>query len=179
MRRRRLEVSGALLLCIAIAIGGFLTLSDALRTVEVDLVRALLRLGTDRVAVLPGHTFQVLPPSVGPFRAHVTPFCSSLVSLLAMGSIGIFVLHGPLWRRLAAFLAASVFVLVCNVIRIGGSLAVGLHYGDRSLVLFHDWVGTLFGLGYTVAGFFFMLWLLLPSAKDTNLVRAARVSDVL
>ena len=38
-------------------------------------------------------------------------------------------------------------------------------------MLFHDWVGTLFALTYTLVGFFLMLYLILPSAT-------ARASDV-
>jgi len=39
-------------------------------------------------------------------------------------------------------------------------------------------VGTFFALAYTMAGFFLMLYLLLPSAT-AKVPRAARVSDVL
>ena len=179
MTRRRLEVYGAIALCVGLALAGFYLLNVAMRTGEMAAVSALLDLGTGSVTVVAHHTFQVLPPEHQPFRAHVTPFCSSLVSILALGSIGVFLLRGPLWRRVVAFLAAAAFIMAGNVLRIAGSLAVGLAYGDSSLVLFHDWVGTVFGLAYTMGGFFFMLWILLPSAKDTSLVRAARVSDVL
>ena len=45
-------------------------------------------------------------------------------------------------------------------------------------MLFHDWVGTLFALTYTLVGFFLMLYVILPSAT-ASIQRAARVSDVL
>jgi carbamoyl-phosphate synthase large subunit len=179
MTRRRTEVYGAIALCITLALGGFWALNVPMRTWEVDGVVGLLRLGTGKVSVVAHHSFQVLPRSQLPFRAHVTPFCSSLVSVLALASIALFLFRGPLLRRLLAFGAAAALIVGCNMVRIAASLAVGLSYGDQSLVLFHDWVGTIFGLAYTMGGFFFMLWLLLPSADDTTLVRAARVSDVL
>ena len=179
MMRRRVEVYGAIALCIALALAGFWVLNVPMRSWEVAGVLGLLHLGTGKVSVVSHHSFQVLPGSHLPFRAHVTPFCSSLVSVLALASIALFLLRGPLVRRLMAFSAAAALVVGCNMVRIAASLAVGLGYGDRSLVLFHDWVGTVFGLAYTMGGFFFMLWLLLPSASDTKLVRAARVSDVL
>ncbi len=87
-------------------------------------------------------------------------------------------LHGPWPRRLFAMSAAMSLHPVCNVLRITGSVWMGYRFGDRALVLFHDWAGTLFAIAYTMAGFFLMLYLILPSAK-ARIPRAARVSDVL
>ena len=39
-------------------------------------------------------------------------------------------------------------------------------------MLFHDWIGTFFALIYTMAGFFLMLYLLLPTAT-AQIPRAA------
>ena len=61
---------------------------------------------------------------------------------------------------------------------LGMSLWAGLRYGPDGLVLFHDWLGTMFGLLYTLAGFLLMLYLMLPSAT-ADIPRAARTSDVL
>jgi exosortase/archaeosortase family protein len=88
------------------------------------------------------------------------------------------VLSGPWPRRTVAFVCAAVVVVFCNVLRVAGSLWIGLHVGARGLVLFHDWIGTLFGIAYTMLGFFLMLFLLLPKAT-ASIPRAARVSDVL
>ena len=57
-----------------------------------------------------------------------------------------------------------------------GSLWVGLEAGPASLVLFHDWVGTLFALTYTLVGFFLMLYLILPSATAHDPARPAATS---
>ena len=131
-----------------------------------------------RVSVVLNHSFQVLPESHAPFRAELTPFCSSLVSVLALGAIALFILRGPIIRRLSAFIIAATFVLLCNVIRVAASLYAGLRYGPSGLVLFHDWVGTIFGLAYTLLGFLLMLYLMLPNAT-VSIPRAARTSDVL
>jgi hypothetical protein len=64
------------------------------------------------------------------------------------------------------------------VLRVAGSVWIGLEVGAGGLVLFHDWIGTLFGIGYTMLGFFLMLFLMLPKAT-VSIPRAARVSDVL
>jgi exosortase/archaeosortase family protein len=179
MTRRRLWIAASLVSCLGLAVLGFRLLSNPLRTVEQDAVMLLLRLFGARVSIVDGHRFEVLPATRLPFRAELTPYCSSLVSILALTAIAMFILSGPLWKRVVACAAAAAVIIVGNVVRIAGSLGVGVEMGSSTLVLFHDWVGTLFGLAYTMAGFFFMLWLLLPSAKDEALVRAARVSDVL
>jgi exosortase/archaeosortase family protein len=177
MNRRRVIVFSALGAALVLAFVGFYQLSGPLRDLEQRLVVSILHSG-NRVSVVGDHYFQVLPTGHRAFRAQLTPFCSSLVPVLALGAISAFVLSGPWRRRLLAFLGAAAIIIVCNVLRVGASVWIGLHVGARGLVLFHDWIGTVFGLAYTMLGFFFMLYLLLPKATD-SIVRAARVSDVL
>jgi exosortase/archaeosortase family protein len=160
-----------------VAFGGFLWLSGPLRDLEQSCVLLLLSAGA-RVRMFGDHYFQVLPQNHSAFRAQLTPFCSSLVPVLALAAIAAFILTGPLYRRAFAFVCAAGVVLACNVLRVAGSLWVGLQVGARSMVLFHDWIGTLFGIAYTMLGFFLMLYLILPKATAT-IQRAARVSDVL
>jgi exosortase/archaeosortase family protein len=178
MNRRRTVVFSALAMGVALAFVGFYTLSGPVRDLEVMAVLALLSQLGDRAGVVNGHVFQVLPPDHDAFRAELTPYCSSLIAMLALAAIAIFVLHGPWPRRLFALTAAMSAILLCNVLRITGSVWMGYRFGDRALVLFHDWAGTLFALAYTMAGFFLMLYLILPNAK-ARIPRAARVSDVL
>jgi exosortase/archaeosortase family protein len=178
MNGRRVEVFTALGLGIALAFVGFYALTGPMRDLEVMAVLALMAPLGERASAVNGHVFQVLPPTHDAFRAELTPYCSSLIAVLALAAIAIFVLHGPWPRRLFALSAAVTVILCCNVLRVTGSLWMGYRFGDRALVLFHDWAGTLFGLAYTMGGFFLMLFLLLPSAK-AQIPRAARVSDVL
>jgi carbamoyl-phosphate synthase large subunit len=132
----------------------------------------------DRATVVGDHVFQVLPGDNDAFRASLTPYCSALIPILALAAIALCVLRGRPVRRVVAFVVAAALVLAGNVLRIAGSLWVGVEGGAGSLVLFHDWVGTFFALGYTLVGFFLMLYLILPSAA-ARIPRAARVSDVL
>ncbi|MBX6371997.1 MAG: exosortase/archaeosortase family protein [Acidothermus sp.] len=177
MIRRRVTIAALLAASLIVAFGGFLLLSEPLRHLEERLVLDVLRSG-NRVTLFGDHDFQVLPPHHAAFRAQLTPFCSSLVPVLALAAIAAFVVHGHWLRRSVAWGCAAGLVVACNVLRIAGSLWVGLELGPSGLVLFHDWVGTIFGLGYTMVGFFLMLYLLLPRAT-TRIPRAARVSDVL
>ena len=178
MTRRRLVVFNSLALGLALAFFGFYLLTGPIRDLEVMAVLALMAPAGGRAAAVNGHVFQVLPPGHEAFRDELTPYCSSLIAVLALAAIALFVLHGPWPRRLFALSAAVTVVVCCNVLRVTGSLWMGYRFGDRALVLFHDWAGTLFALAYTMGGFFLMLFLLLPSAK-ASIPRAARVSDVL
>ena len=176
MNRRRANVALSLMLGLVVAYAGFYLLSGPVRRLEVHGVIALL--GWHRVSVVQGDTFQVLASHGLPFRAEVTPYCSSLIALLALAVICLFVLHGPVLRRVGALLLSASVILLGNILRITASIWMGDRFGVHWLVLFHDWVGTLFALAYTMAGFFLMVWVLLPSAT-ARIARAARVSDTL
>ncbi|BEP15758.1 hypothetical protein acdb102_40690 [Acidothermaceae bacterium B102] len=178
MTRRRGSVLFALFASIVVALVGFRLLNSPMRTLEETAVLRVFGVLRSKTTIVGDHNFQVLSPGHFPFRAVLTPYCSSLVSILALGAIAVFVLRGPILKRLSAFVVAGMFVLCCNVIRIGGSLWAGLRYGPGGLVLFHDWLGTMFGLLYTLFGFLLMLYLMLPSATE-DIARAARTSDVL
>jgi exosortase/archaeosortase family protein len=178
VNRRRFVVFWALAMSIFVAVGGFHLLNGPARRLEATLVMLTLRPLGDRASVVNDTYFQLLPPDEGAFRAQLTPYCSSLIPILALATIGFFILHGTWLRRLFSVGGAAALVLLCNVARISGSLWMGYEYGGQALVFFHDWVGTLFALAYTMAGFFLMLYLLLPSAT-AQIPRAARVSDVL
>lgn len=54
-----------------------------------------------------------------------------------------------------------------NFLRICSSVVVGLYAGRPSLVLFHDWVGSVIGFAFTLGGFVLMLWILLPARSST------------
>jgi exosortase/archaeosortase family protein len=178
MNRRRFVVFSSLAMALLVAVGGFDLLNGPARRLEAWLVMATLRPVGSRASVVNENFFQLLPPNQVAFRAQLTPYCSSLIPILALATIGFFILHGSWRRRVVAVAAAAALVLACNVLRISGSLWMGYEFGGNALVLFHDWIGTFFALIYTMAGFFLMLYLLLPTAS-AQIPRAARVSDVL
>jgi exosortase/archaeosortase family protein len=178
MNTRRARVFTALGLALLVAVAGFQLLTEPVRQLEAMLVMGVLGGMGSRASVVSSHVFQVLPPDQEAFRAQLTPYCSALIPMLALVCIGFFILHGSWPRRLVAVTTAAALILVCNVLRISGSLWMGYEYGGGALVLFHDWLGTFFALTYTMAGFFLMLFLLLPSAT-AKIPRAARVSDTL
>jgi carbamoyl-phosphate synthase large subunit len=160
---------------LAVIMGCFLALMEPVRMAEASAAAGLLGLlGVKDVAVQLGTSIQVVPPAHAPFRAVVTPSCSCLSGLLALGFVAGFLPRRPGKRRLPAVFVAMAAVVTGNVLRIAGSLAVGLVAGRASLVLFHDWVGSVFTFVYTLGGYLLMLYLLLPARTK----RSASVQDL-
>ncbi|MBV8980081.1 MAG: hypothetical protein JO086_04205 [Acidimicrobiia bacterium] len=147
---------------------GFVLLQQPARRLEARASTALLQAcGASGVSVAAGSSVLVVPSGHAPFRAIVTPSCSSLASALAIGALA--ALAPARRRRRAAATGAAVATVVAgNVLRISLSLAVGLVAGRASLVLFHDWVGSMFGFAYTLGGYVLLLYLLLPACPRTS-----------
>lgn len=150
---------------IVVVLVAFALFNDVFRQAETAAAAELLHLlgvPEGAVQVRPDSSLAVFPASTGPFLAIVTPSCSALASLLAVASLALFVPPRFRRRRLVAVGCALLVVVVGNVARIAGSIAVGLAQGTSSLVLFHDWVGSLFAFTYTLGGYLLMLVILLP-----------------
>lgn len=142
---------------------GFSVVQEPIRHVETMASAGLLHaVGAERAHVVLPTSIQVFPASGEAFRAVVTPSCSSAASVLALALLSTLVPRQARDRRARALIAAVTVVAVGNVIRIAGSIAIGFVAGRASLVLFHDWVGSVFTFVYTLAGFVLMLYLLLP-----------------
>lgn len=173
LARRRsvlLELLGAVVWCY----GGFSLFIDGARHVEVRLVMLLLGLfGEDRVSGSLGDTFLIFGPGGRPMLAELTPSCSALASLLALAALGFFLLrHRP--HALLGFVAAAAWVVLANQARLIASLLAGVWYGDRALVLFHDWVGALFNFAYTLIGLLILITISMHSAERAEQDRNGR-----
>lgn len=147
---------------------GFVALQGPIRYWETIASAKLLHLfGADRAHVVLPTSIQVFPTNGDAFRAVVTPSCSSAASVVALSLLSTLV-PKLCRRRLGPALLVAVFVIVVgNIVRIAGSVAVGFVAGRPSLVLFHDWVGSIFTFVYILAGFVMMLYLLLPRHATT------------
>jgi carbamoyl-phosphate synthase large subunit len=147
---------------IVVIVVGFVGLQHPARVVETEASAAILRaLGSSRVTV-EDTSILVVPFHGSGFRAIVSPSCSSIASLLSVCCLAALVRAGSRRRRAAAFVTSAGTVFAGNVVRISASLAVGLFAGRSSLVLFHDWVGSIFSFAYTLGGFVLLLYLMLP-----------------
>jgi exosortase/archaeosortase family protein len=169
MRPTAWRVLARVAIRLLVVMGCFFALMRPVREAEASAAAGLLHLlGVEDVTVRLGTSIQVFPPGHSPFRASVTPSCSCLSALLALGYVAGFLPRKSRWRRLPAVVAAMVAVAGGNVLRIAASLGIGLVAGRASLVLFHDWVGSVFTFAYTLGGYMLMLYLLLPSRTEPS-----------
>lgn len=174
MRRERTVVWIEVALVVIGTPVAFFLLQAPARTLELHLDVGVLRLlGVGGLPLLRGSAALVVPHGSARFWVVLEPSCSALASVLTLGVLTALLprrLVGPR-SKLLAFAAAAAAIVVGNLIRIDLSIAAGLVAGRSSLVLFHDWVGSVFGFAYTLLGFILMLRLLLParqaSAADT------------
>lgn len=165
MRRFR---TGVLARALAVPIGvviGFFVFEHPVRVVETATVAETLRLLGARaeIPLIDGTQMLVEPHGHAAFWVIVLPSCSSLGPILALLALSTFLRRRPGGYPVPlAVGVACLSVFAGNLVRIGSSVAVGLVAGRASLVLFHNWVGSVFGFGYVLFGFVVMLWLVLP-----------------
>jgi exosortase/archaeosortase family protein len=166
MNRRAFAILVRLTIAFGVTIAAFWALIDPWRNVEAATVTAMFRvLGNRGASQSFGNQVLVIPGHSTPFLATISPSCSALAAILAFATIATFVIRGEVGRRLLAFGAAAALILVCNFIRIGLSIFVGIQTSAQGLTVFHDWIGTAFGILYVLAGFTLFLWVLLPSNR--------------
>jgi exosortase/archaeosortase family protein len=167
VNRHVVTVIVRLSLTFGVTIIAFTLLLDPWRDWEANiLANGFDLMGLSGASRAFGYQILVIPDASTPFLATISPSCSALAAILAFASISLFLVTGDPKRRLLAFSAAAGLVLACNFLRIGMSIWVGLRTDVNGLTLFHDWVGTAFGLLYVLGGFTLYLWVLLPSNRQ-------------
>ena len=174
MNRHLLAVITRLTFTFASVFITFNLLIDPWREWEARAVTSMLGFfGVTGVSRSYGNEILVLPNRGSAFLATISPSCSALAAVLTFVAIAVFLLRGDPIRRVIAAVGASALVFACNLVRIALSVLVGAYTDSHGLVVFHDWVGTAFGLLYVLGGFTFFLWLLLPS-NDLLIKEASR-----
>jgi exosortase/archaeosortase family protein len=161
--RRLRPVLVDLVVAIGVCVGGYRYGAGALQEAEARWVVAVLRrLGVDDVsAAVPRHIL-VLSGGREPILAEVTASCSATLSVLGLTALALTVLRRRRQHAVAGLVVASAAMLALNHLRLLGSAASGLWWGNGALVLFHDWVGTIWNLAATLLGFLVMVWVTLP-----------------
>jgi exosortase/archaeosortase family protein len=166
VNRQGVAVLARIAVAFGVTIAAFWALIDPWRNVEASTVSGLFRsLGAQGASQSFGNQILVVPNHATPFLATISPSCSALAALLAFATIAVFVVRTEPSRRLMAFGAAAVLILVCNFMRISLSVYVGIQTNAQGLTVFHDWIGTAFGILYVLGGFTLFLWVLLPSNR--------------
>jgi len=144
---------------LVVAIVVFLATQNWVRDLEVNVVVGLLGPLLPDSLLGAGSNIVVVPRDGLPFLAEVRPSCSAAGAVVALGVLGSFIARAG---RVKATLAAVAVVAIGNLVRIGGSIGVGVIYGKSSLVLFHDAAGGAFTFVYLMVGFATYLWFTLP-----------------
>jgi len=164
--RRRLSVFAELLLAVAVCFAGYRYAASWFQVNEARWVAGALRLlGLDRVSgVLPGHIL-VFRTGGGVLNAEVTASCSAVLSVLGLTALTLTVLRSRRLHAVVGLVAAAAGVVLLNDLRLAFSTVAGLWWGKDALLLFHDWVGTVWTFASTLVGFLLMVCLTLPAAE--------------
>jgi exosortase/archaeosortase family protein len=175
--RRRNSVIGELLLITVTYLIAFTVLIGPMRHLEVNAVAGVFRiLGISGVTVASNNALFIAPSGQPPILATITPSCSSLMGILALGALAVAVLRGRRAHTLVAYVAAATLLFVANVARMAASAYAGLLFGSGALILFHDWVGTIWNFLATLFGFLLLVYLTLPTAERAEQDRRGRHS---
>ena len=171
IRGHRLPVI-AHVLGVVLGVGAMFGLVQSpFRRFEVVFDAGLLHLvGFTGVGVTAGHDILLNPARHAAFWVNIAPPCSSLPAVLSL--VGLATIISPRVRsgngvsslRFARSVAVAAAVMFLgNVVRIDSSILMGLVAGRVVLVLFHDWVGSVFGFASLLAGWVLLIWMLLPT----------------
>ena len=155
-----------LLLAVVICAVGFRYGAGFLQVHEARWVVTVLHaVGVDSVSSSLERHVLVFRPDGEIILAEVTESCSSILSVLGLTALTAVVLRGRRQHAVAGLVVAVAALLALNHLRLVGSTVAGLVWGTPALVLFHDWVGTVWNLAATLGGFLLMVCITLPTAE--------------
>ncbi|WP_448610424.1 exosortase/archaeosortase family protein [Geodermatophilus sp. URMC 60] len=164
--RRLVPVVFDLALAVVICAVGFRYGAVVLQVHEARWVADVLNLvGVDSVSSSLERHVLVFRPDGEIILAEVTESCSSILSVLGLTALTAVVLRGRRQHAVAGLVVAVAALLALNHLRLVGSTVAGLVWGTPALVLFHDWVGTVWNLAATLGGFLLMVCITLPTAE--------------
>jgi exosortase/archaeosortase family protein len=164
--RRRFAVLLELMVAVAICLLGYRYGARWFKEHEASWTVAVLRLlGEQRVSdAIPGHIL-MFRPGGEVLDGEVTTSCSSILTVIGLVALTVAVLRKRRWHAVYGLAVGLVAVVVANDLRLIASTLAGLHWGKPAMILFHDWVGTIWTLGFTLIGFLIMVCLTLPTSE--------------
>lgn len=164
--KRRLLVLAELLLALAICLVGYYFGAPWLQVQEATWTVTALRLvGFDGISgVLPGHVL-IFRDGGDVLVAEVTASCSSILSVVGLTALTVVAFRQRRGHALIGLVVSLAVIVVLNGLRLVISTLAGLWFGQPSMVLFHDWVGTLWNLASTLGGFLLMVCVALPTSE--------------
>jgi carbamoyl-phosphate synthase large subunit len=164
--RRRWVVAFELGVAAAICFVGYVFGAEWMQVHEARWVVGVLRLlGFDEMSgALPGHLLMFGPDGVV-LNAEVTASCSSILSVTGLTALTVTAFRGRRQHAFAGLAAAIAFLLVLNGVRLAASALAGIWWGRPAMILFHDWVGSLWNFAATFAGFLVLVAVTLPARE--------------
>ncbi|MGR6966269.1 exosortase/archaeosortase family protein [Geodermatophilus sp. URMC 61] len=173
--RRLVPVLVDLALAVAICAAGYRYGAAVLQVHEARWVAHVLDVvGVDSVSASLERHVLVFRPDGEIILAEVTESCSSILSVVGLTALTAVVLRGRRQHAVAGLVVAVAALLALNHLRLVGSTVAGLVWGTPALVLFHDWVGTVWNLAATLGGFLLMVCVTLPTAERAEQDAAGR-----
>lgn len=164
--RRRWLVLAELLAAAAICVVGFTVGAPVLQVAEAGWVVGALRLvGMDDVSsAIPGNIL-IFGPGGVTLNAEVTASCSSILSIVGLTALTVAVFRGRRQHALLGLLVSVLALLALNWVRLVASTLAGIWWGRPAMVLFHDWVGSLWNFMATFLGFLVLVAITLPASE--------------
>ena len=173
--RRRFAVLVELLVAVAICLLGYRYGATWFKEHEATWTVEILRLlGENRVSdAIPGHIL-MFRSGGEVLDGEVTTSCSSILTVIGLVALTVAVLRKRRFHAVYGLAVGLVAVVVANDLRLIASTLAGLHWGKPAMILFHDWVGTIWTLGFTLIGFLIMVWVTLPTRERAEQDLAGR-----
>jgi exosortase/archaeosortase family protein len=164
--RRRFAVLVELLVAVAICLTGYRYGATWFKEHEASWTVEVLRLlGENRVSdTIPGHIL-MFRSGGEVLDGEVTTSCSSILTVIGLVALTVSVLRKRRFHAVHGLAVGLVAVIVANDLRLIASTLAGLHWGRPAMILFHDWVGAIWTLAFTLIGFLIMVWVTLPNRE--------------
>lgn len=157
------------LLRFAGVIAIYLALQAQVRYLEAVACVALLRaVGLAQAHAVAPDSIQAFPPGHTGFVVDITPSCSCLAPVLSVGLLATLLPVRSRSKLCRAIFIGVTAIAIGNILRIALSVMVGYVSSSAALILFHDWVGSVFSFLYTLFGFVLLLRSVLYGATDPN-----------
>jgi carbamoyl-phosphate synthase large subunit len=147
----------------------YLAAQAQVRYLEAVVSVALLKaMNLSQAHAVAPDSIEAFPPGHTGFVVNVTPSCSSLAPILSVGLLATLLPTKSRSRLCRAILLGVAVIAIGNILRIVLSVMVGYVSSSAALILFHDWVGSVFSFLYTLFGFVLLLGSLLSGVGDSS-----------
>jgi exosortase/archaeosortase family protein len=155
-----------LVVAAAVCFAGYWLGARWMQEHEARWVVGSLRLfGFDDVSdALPGHIL-IFGSDGAALNAEVTASCSSILSIVGLTALTIAVFRERRQHALFGLLVSTAALVALNWVRLTASTLAGIWWGRPAMILFHDWVGSLWNFTATFLGFLVLVAVTLPAPE--------------